>query len=44
MVPEEENDGLLDAERHQARHTIAPRAQLFPALCAWKSRRTVRAT
>ena len=30
MVPEEENDGLLDAERHQARHTIAPRAQLFP--------------
>ena len=24
MVPEEENDGLLDAERHQARHTIAP--------------------
>jgi len=30
MVPEEENDGLLDAERHQARHTIAARAQLFP--------------
>lgn len=30
MVPDEENDGLLDAERHQARHTIAPRAQLFP--------------
>lgn len=25
-----EGDGLLDAERHQARHTIAPRAQLFP--------------
>ena len=30
MVPEQENDGLLDAERHQGRHTIAPRAQLFP--------------
>ena len=32
MVPEEENDGLLDAERHQARHTIAARAQLFPVV------------
>jgi 7-carboxy-7-deazaguanine synthase len=32
MVPEEENDGLLDAERHQARHTIRPRAQLFPVV------------
>ena len=25
-------DGLLDAERHQARHAIAPRAQLFPVV------------
>lgn len=32
MVPEGENDGLLDAERHAARHTIRPRAQLFPVV------------
>ena len=32
MVPEEENDGLLDAERHAARHTLRPRAQLFPVV------------
>ncbi len=32
MVPEEENDGLLDAERHGARHTLRPRAQLFPVV------------
>lgn len=32
MVPEEENDGLLDAERHQARHTIAP----VPSCSPWR--------